>query len=361
MRKIKKRAQLCRIVKKLKKEGKRIGLANGVFDIIHSGHIRFLKEAKGRCDILIVSINTDSSARACKGSLRPIVNEGDRAETLACLECVDYVTFHPERKMAHTLQLVKPDLYLKGGDYSLDELTSKKIVERYGGRAEVLKMHGGLSTTVIIERILKHYCKKGNTEELPTQAHPANPVRKKPSDGARVCRAVFLDRDGVINEEIEYLHEPEKFRFIPGVFKGLKMLQGMGYKLVVVTTQAGIGLGYFPKEDFFRVNRVMLKALGKKGIIIDRIYFCPHSKADRCKCRKPEIGLLKRAKEELNINLKESFFIGDRSSDIRAGKRAHCKTILVRTGYCEENLHKPAPDYIAGNMIDAAGYIKKSG
>ncbi|MCK4249264.1 MAG: HAD-IIIA family hydrolase, partial [Candidatus Omnitrophica bacterium] len=137
-----------------------------------------------------------------------------------------------------------------------------------------------------------------------------------------------------------------------------KKMRDMGYRIVVVTTQAGIGLGYYTKEDFYKVNKKMLAEVSKAGITIDRIYFCPHNKADKCVCRKPEPGLILRAKKDLNLDLSKSYFIGDRITDIQAGQRAGTKTILVKTGHddCAAN-PDIKPDFTADNLLAAADYI----
>jgi ADP-L-glycero-D-manno-heptose 6-epimerase len=355
--KIKTREELVPVLQKLKKEGKKIGVTNGVFDILHSGHVMYLENARKLCDVLVVSVNTDESVKKYKGDERPIIGEQDRARLVASLESVDYVTFHNERRMRETLESLKPDFYIKGGDYSVEKMTSRDVVEAYGGKAVVLPMVEGISTTEMINKIMKVYGKesetKGEADEV-TKATELNIEKLK------VSQAVFLDRDGVINKEVEYLHEPDKFEFLPNALDGLKSMQDMGYKLIIVTTQAGIGLGYFTKEDFYKVNRRMFKGLSEKGIIIDKIYFCPHSLSEDCNCRKPKTGLFERGKEELNLDMNRSFMIGDKTDDIQAGKNAGLKTILVKTGHGgRDKNYAVESDFIAEDLIDAAEKIKK--
>ncbi len=349
--KIKTRAELAKITKKLREEGKKIGVTNGVFDVLHSGHALYLENAKKLCDVLVVSVNTDKSVKKYKGEDRPIIGEMDRARMVAALESVDYVTFHGERRMKKTLEALKPDFYIKGGDYSVEKMTSRFVVEAYGGKAVVLPLVEGISTTEMINKILKVYGKEQREQEKEGE------IKK---EKLKVSQAVFLDRDGVINKEVEYLHEPEKFELLPNVLEGLKMLQDMGYKLIIVTTQAGIGLGYFTKEDFYKVNKKMFKDIAEKKIIIDKIYFCPHSLSEDCNCRKPKIGLFERGKEELNLDMKRSFMIGDKTDDIMAGKNAGLKTILVKTGHAgKDKNYDVKPDFIADDLLDAAKIIKR--
>ncbi len=343
-KKIRTREELARICEYIRKEGKKIGFTSGSFDLIHAGHVDYLRKAKQRCHMLIVGVNSDTSVRKYKGENRPIIPEDERMAILASLESVDYVFLFDERRNKENIQALKPDFYIKAGDYKVEELTSRKYVEEYGGQVILIPMKEGVSSTKIIEKIATLTENNNNGEKKPLKSYPA----------------VFLDRDGVINEEVEYLHEPEKFKLLPGVVEGLKELQNMGYKLIIVTSQAGIGLGYFTKEDFYKVNKEMFKQFSKEKIIIDKVYFCPHSKKDNCDCRKPAIGMIKRGEEEENINLARSFIIGDKTSDILAGKNAGLKTILVKTGHVgNDKEFDVKADFIARDMVDAVKFIKE--
>lgn len=314
--KIKTRKELAEIVKKLKKQGRKIGFTSGAFDILHAGHADYLQKAKKKCDVLIVGVNTDKSVKKYKDPLRPINNEKDRIKLVAALEEVDYVFLFNERRNKENILELKPDYYIKAGDYSIKELTSKKYVEKVGGKVLIIPPLKGRATTNIIEKIAKTY---GNA-----------PITLEYKKSKKRNRAVFIDRDGTINVEKYYLHEPEKFRLRKSIIPQLKRYMKEGYKLIVITNQPGIGFGYYTVEDFFRVNKEMLKQLSQHGILIDRIYYCPHTKAENCDCRKPKIGLVKRAEKELNLDLKKSIFIGNMKSDVECGKRAGCKTVLVK-------------------------------
>ena len=144
-------AQFC---EELRQQGKRIVFTNGCFDIIHAGHVRYLTTAKNFGDVLIVGLNTDESVRRLKGATRPINNQNDRAEVLLGLRAVDHVIFFGEKTAEILISEVKPDVYVKGGDYTLETLPEAVIVQSYGGRVEFVDMVAGRSTTSVIEKIL---------------------------------------------------------------------------------------------------------------------------------------------------------------------------------------------------------------
>ena len=151
------RIKISEIVTSLKAKGKRIVFTNGCFDILHVGHVRYLKEAKALGDILILGLNSDSSVKSLKGSNRPINNESDRAEVLNALKAIDYVVIFDEKTAENIVGEVKPDIYAKGGDYSIDTLPEAKIVAEHGGKTVLLQLVDGKSSTNIINK-----CKENN-------------------------------------------------------------------------------------------------------------------------------------------------------------------------------------------------------
>ncbi len=132
---------------------KKIVFTNGCFDILHVGHVRYLKAAKALGDVLIVGLNTDASVKKLKGNDRPINTETDRAEVLLALEAVDHVVLFGEQTAESLIAEVKPNIYVKGGDYTLETLPEAKIVQSYGGRVEFIPMVAGRSTTNVINKI----------------------------------------------------------------------------------------------------------------------------------------------------------------------------------------------------------------
>jgi D-glycero-D-manno-heptose 1,7-bisphosphate phosphatase len=182
--------------------------------------------------------------------------------------------------------------------------------------------------------------------------------------------AVFLDRDGTINEQMGYINHITRFQLLPGVGQAIRALNERGLPVVVVTNQSGLARGYFPESLLDTVHREMHRLLALEGAHIDGLYVCPHhpeAKEERfrvtCNCRKPKTGLLEQAATELHLDLKRSFVVGDRWSDLRCGAAVGATTILVLTGYgrgdaCYIGPGQPVqPDYVAEDLGAAARWI----
>ena len=175
--------------------------------------------------------------------------------------------------------------------------------------------------------------------------------------------AVFLDRDGTIAEEVGYLNHPSRFRMFPFAAAAMRRLNEAGLPVVVVTNQSGVGRGYFPESLVHSVNELMKKDLAAAGARIDAIYYCPHTSADHCDCRKPKTGLLERAAREHSLDLARSFVVGDRYGDIKLARNVRARAILVRTGYGEGELAwhsakwSTQPDFVAEDLSKASDWI----
>ena len=181
--------------------------------------------------------------------------------------------------------------------------------------------------------------------------------------------AVFLDRDGTINEEVNYLSSVEQFHLLSGAAEAIRRLNHADIPVVVVTNQAGVARGYYDEAQVELVHTYMRALLQKADAHIDAIYFCPHHAEEGigrykidCDCRKPKPGMLKKAAEVLKLDLHASFIVGDKMSDLEAGAAAGCRTALVRTGYgleIEQQLSDSPlqPDFIAQDLHDAANWI----
>jgi len=172
-------------------------------------------------------------------------------------------------------------------------------------------------------------------------------------------KAIFLDRDGVINKEISYISNPDDFEFIEGSIEALKILEEKNFLLIVITNQAGIARGYYTEEMLKKIHNKMTRILKQNNIVLDDIFYCPHHPdfTGPCDCRKPEPGMILKAQIKHNIDLTNSYMVGDTLSDIETGKKANCKTALVLTGYGKEEQNKIdslIPDMIFKNLKEFA-------
>lgn len=174
-----------------------------------------------------------------------------------------------------------------------------------------------------------------------------------------MSKAVFLDRDGVLVEDMGFVHKIEDFKLLPNAIEGLKLLKN--YKLFIITNQSGIGRGVYKLEDFQKFNNHLINELKKHNIKIEKTYYCPHKPEDNCDCRKPKTKFLEDAKKEFNIDLSKSFMIGDKKIDIEMGHNAGCKSILVLTGNGMKEKEHSKADYVAKDLVNAAKWIMENG
>ena len=186
-------------------------------------------------------------------------------------------------------------------------------------------------------------------------------------------RAIFLDRDGTINEEVGYIERLDKLVIIPAAFEAIRLINLSGFKAVVITNQSGIAKGLFNETFVNQTHERLQTALRQKGAAIDAFYFCPHHPTEGvppyrrvCDCRKPAPGLFHQAARDMAIDLAGSFMIGDRYRDMEAAHRAGVKGVLVKTGYGADILDnigpdqetpEGKPDHIAENILKAVHWI----
>ena len=292
--------------------GRKIGFTCGAFDVMHAGHADYLLQAKAHCDRLLVAVNSDESIQRYKNPLRPINPWNERAYVVAALEATDCVTILEADRPLALIERWKPDLYIKGGDYSPGSLRSSSAVAAYGGESIVIaSAFPSASTTAMIERI-----QALALHEIPLSAHPS-----------RAKGLVLVDRDGTLLKDAAF--DTSQVELLPGVAESLRRLQDAGYLLCIVSNQQGIGLGYFGYRDFIDGNRKLLRLLGKEGIAIRKIYFCPHSLGEPCECRKPAPALILKALRDLNVTPENTFFIGDSADDMEAARAAGCTALYV--------------------------------
>ena len=176
-----------------------------------------------------------------------------------------------------------------------------------------------------------------------------------------ISRAVFLDRDGTLMEEVDYCGDPARVRVLPGVPAALRQLKAAGFRLVIVTNQSGIGRGYFTEEDFLRVQHELARQLGAPGLI-DATYHCPDAPDQAGERRKPAPGMILEALADLALHPEGSYLVGDTSADVGCGQRAHLgASILVTTGHGAQHLGRCRPDHVAPDLPAAAAWIIQHG
>jgi D-glycero-D-manno-heptose 1,7-bisphosphate phosphatase len=181
---------------------------------------------------------------------------------------------------------------------------------------------------------------------------------------------IFLDRDGTINEEVDFLTSPKDLKIIPKSAEAIKEANKLGLRVIVATNQSGIARGLLSEKQLGDIHNELLRKLAEHGAYIDKFYYCPHHPEigegkyrKDCECRKPGIGMLQRAAKDFGLDLSKSFVIGDKKIDIETGNNAGSIPILVLTGYGKQELeicrtNKLKISYVAENIFDAVQYIK---
>jgi D-glycero-D-manno-heptose 1,7-bisphosphate phosphatase len=172
-------------------------------------------------------------------------------------------------------------------------------------------------------------------------------------------RAVFLDRDGVLMQDANYVGHVDQVALIDNAPQALRRLQGAGFLLCVVTNQSGVGRGYFTREAVEEIHALLNGHFAEAGVKIDAYYVCPHHPEDNCDCRKPKPKFLRDAAAQFGLDLRRSFMVGDRPSDVQCGQNAGTRTVLVLTGVGRETLAggQAKPDHVAADITAAVDWI----
>lgn len=280
--KIYSREDLISIVKKLKTKNKKIGLSSGVFDLVNASIIEKFSKFKTQCDFLVVAIRSDYGAILYEDN-SALLNESDRSEVIGSLSCVDAVVIFNEASAQELIKEMQVDLIFELEPNEIDPSVMSFINKQ---RAKLLSFDS-----------------------------PA-PI-------------LFLDRDGTIIEHVEYVHEPEKVKIIPGAITAIKRFQDEGFRIAIVTNQPGINLGYFTKEDLYQVNKVIIDACKKEGVVISRIYYSPSASFEVSEWRKPRPGMIEQGLKDLRGIREKSVMVGDSEIDIEAGKNANLGRVVL--------------------------------
>jgi D-glycero-D-manno-heptose 1,7-bisphosphate phosphatase len=167
-------------------------------------------------------------------------------------------------------------------------------------------------------------------------------------------KAVFLDRDGVLNQDPpHYVHKIEDMVILPRVGEAIRLLNNAGFLVIVVSNQSGVGRGMYTKRDVEKFHEEMKDRLYEQGSWITDFFFCPHTKEDNCECRKPKPGMILKAAEQFSIDLQESWLIGDKRTDCEAADAAGVRSILVLTGHGHEEVKKPGQHRVSQDLYSA--------
>ncbi len=243
--------------------------------------------------------------------------------------------------------------YFNTGAYLIGE-KALELLAKLKRRGELLSVEKSLFPLLATRKKLFAYKGIGPFEDMGTHEGLA---RAHSVMGG----AIFLDRDGVINRNRKnYVLKVSDFKFEGRALSGMKKLSGFGMPIFVVTNQSAIGRGIASMKEVDMVHGRMLSEFMREGIRVKDVFVCPHAPSIKCKCRKPKIGMLLQAKRKYGVNLSASVVIGDATSDIEMGKRAGCKTILVKTGHGgKDGKHKVKSDFVAKDLEDAAGKLQR--
>jgi D-glycero-D-manno-heptose 1,7-bisphosphate phosphatase len=181
--------------------------------------------------------------------------------------------------------------------------------------------------------------------------------------------AVFLDRDGTVNAEVQYLSSPDKLELIPRTVSAIRELNHLGVRIFIITNQSGVARGFFPESAVLEIHAALREMLKKENAFVDDFFYCPHlpgvadPRYDKdCECRKPKPGMLHHAQRKYSVDLRRSYVIGDRCIDVATGKAVGAGTVMVSTGYGSREIDdcRSAPDFFAADLFDGVQYVKQS-
>ena len=300
---------------------KSIGAISGSFDCLHEGHKYSLNYCLKSVDILFVLINSDESIKTYKGNERPIQNLNERLYNLENFSDRIYFVSFDELIPNNTIEIIKPNVYFLSSEWITNPV-EKPLLNKINCEIKKHPELNGVSTSQ-------------NNENIDT------------SKGA-----VFYDRDGTINEDVGYLDSIENIKISESNLNALKKMSQLDLFNIIITNQSGVGHGYFTVQELEKINEEIIKMVNFNGGRIDKIYYDISTNENPSELRKPNIGMVLKAREEFNISLKKSWVVGDKDSDIELGKRCNMKTVYIQNNQYEyKSLFKP--DYTVVNLYEA--------
>lgn len=313
-------------VQYLKKNKLTIGCITGSFDLLHEGHKYAIEHCKSKVDKLFVLLNSDDSIKKYKGPNRPVENQEIRIDKINSYDKDCYYFIFDNLIPNKFLEVIQPNIYFLSEEWSTSPVESL-VLDKTKTKITSHPFLPGFSTT-----------------------------NKVPKENISLG-AIFLDRDGTINEDLGYISE-EKDLFISNENKiGLQNLAKLEFKIFIITNQSGVSKNYFSEATLLKLNKFLLNEIHGFGGRIDDVYYDTSSSDNPSINRKPNIGMVEKAVKEYKVALSKSWIIGDKATDIMTGKFSNMKTIYIENSKYTYNSNLE-PDYKASNLYDAYKIIK---
>ena len=323
---IKNLEELIHLVKNARKNKYSIGAMSGGYDLLHEGHQLAINKSSNKVDKLFVLVNSDYSIRKYKGRSRPINKENIRINKLEKFNENNFYFLFDELIPNNILEIIKPDIYFVPPSWSNSPI-ELLVLSNFKTKIEVHPFIQGVSTTSI--------------------------SNNKISSGA-----IFLDRDGTINQDTGYIKDIFEVKISKENYEGLKKLSNLDIPMFIVTNQSGVSKNLLTKEEFKIVNNHIISLINENGGRIDKTYYDFSNNKKPSKYRKPNIGMVEQAIEDFDISLSNSWMIGDKDTDILLGKKCNMKTILIdNTQYEYKSIIKP--EFVCKNLLEASDIIEK--
>ena len=306
------REELIERVREARRSDETIGLCCGIFDLLHAGHADYLSAAAECCDRLVVAVNGETSAARLKGIGLPLNSFEDRARLIAGLRGPAWVVELIEERPAALIEALRPDYYIKGGDYRPGQLRSAPLVEAYGGEIRIIPLRGELSSSELRRRAAAAYLEGAS---LTPRAHEGR------------APGLIVDRDGTLIEDHPLLDHSDELRLLDGAKEALARLCQAGIRIAIVTNQQGLGLGLLDRRRYLDVSMELLRRLGIAGARVERIYTAPEPLGSAGSRAKPSPELYRQAIDDLRFDVSRTWVIGDRGRDLAAADELGLKAL----------------------------------
>tara|TARA_A200000113_G_scaffold215492_1_gene219868 strand:- start:2300 stop:3280 length:981 start_codon:yes stop_codon:yes gene_type:complete len=303
-----------------------IGVISGSFDALHDGHKLALDHCSSKVDKLIVLINSDESIRLYKGNERPFIKLDKRIKTLNAYNNKLIIVSFNELIPNNMLEIIKPDIYFLSKEWIQNPI-EKIVLEKYNTKIQ----------------------------EHPQLANTSTTIQNPEIDNSK--GAIFFDRDGTINKDVGYLNNVNDIHIPKENLETISKLSELNLFNIIVSNQSGVGLGYFDTKMVKKINDEISRTINKNNGRIDKIYFDTSTNENSSKDRKPNIGMILKARKDFNISLRKSWVIGDKYSDIELGKKCNMRTIYIKNNKYDYKSNVK-PDFTINKLPESLKIIK---